>query len=189
MPEFTYTTTVSAPIERVWGFVKDMSNWAPFVSGYQRHEIFSETDSLWVLRGDMGMLSRSVELGVHIDEWIDQQRVRFTLCGKNEPVRGGGVFTLSGPGALEPAPVTPSWWQRVRQWIATRLHALLFGPKQTIQITGGGQSTLTFELKMESTGPTAPLVNAMLAPLIGPACEHLATQIAHHISDDQTEAP
>ena len=46
MPEVEYTTTVNLPSELIWDFVKDMNNWAPFLTGYQKHEILSETDSI-----------------------------------------------------------------------------------------------------------------------------------------------
>jgi carbon monoxide dehydrogenase subunit G len=53
MPEVAYTTTMSLPVETVWDFVKDMNNWAPFLTGYQRHEMLNETDSVWTLKGDV----------------------------------------------------------------------------------------------------------------------------------------
>ncbi|MFT7621162.1 MAG: hypothetical protein ACI9WU_000323 [Myxococcota bacterium] len=194
MPAVTHTTTVAAPISSVWDFVKEMTNWAPFVSGYQRHEILTDTESIWILRGDMGMLSREVELGVHIDEWVDQERVSFTLTGKNEPVNGGGVFTLATPkgaAAVEtlPAPVL-SWWQRLTGRFGAWLYGVLFGkreaPASASDQSGPIESTLTFELRMESTGPTAPLVNAMLTPLLGPACEELASRIAQTLSKESS---
>jgi carbon monoxide dehydrogenase subunit G len=37
MPEVEYTTVVNLPPETVWDFVKDMNNWAPFLTGYQKH--------------------------------------------------------------------------------------------------------------------------------------------------------
>ena len=39
MPEVEYTTTVNLPPSEIWEFVKDMNNWAPFLTGYQQHEI------------------------------------------------------------------------------------------------------------------------------------------------------
>ena len=37
-------------------FVSDMNNWAPFLTGYQKHEIIDDTDSIWTLKGEVGML-------------------------------------------------------------------------------------------------------------------------------------
>src|ERR1700744_1277883 len=51
MPEVEYMTTMQLEPQRVWEFVRDMNNWAPFLTGYQKHEIESETDSIWTLKG------------------------------------------------------------------------------------------------------------------------------------------
>ena len=64
MPEVEYTTTVNLPREKVWDFVKDMNNWAPFLTGYQKHEILNDTDSIWTLKGDVGVLAIGEEGGV-----------------------------------------------------------------------------------------------------------------------------
>jgi hypothetical protein len=40
---------------------------------------------------------------------------------------------------------------------------------------------LTFTLRMEAGGPTAPLINAMLGPVMLPAAEDLAHKIASHL--------
>src|SRR5262249_61078339 len=89
MPEVEYTTTMSLPPDAIWAFVKDMNNWAPFLTGYQRHEIQSDTDSVWWLKGDVGILSRTVQLQAHVTEWRGPERVAFTLTGLNEQVEGG----------------------------------------------------------------------------------------------------
>ena len=44
-------TTMKLAPEAVWEFVKDMNNWAPFLTGYQKHEIENDTDSIWTLKG------------------------------------------------------------------------------------------------------------------------------------------
>ena len=94
MPEVEYTTTLSLPREAVWSFVKDMNNWAPFLTGYQRHEILSDTDSIWTLKGDVGVLARVVKLKAHVTDWSGPDRVAFTLTGLNEPVEGGGELVM-----------------------------------------------------------------------------------------------
>ncbi len=38
MPETEYTTTAKLPVEVIWDFVREMDNWAAFVTGYQSHE-------------------------------------------------------------------------------------------------------------------------------------------------------
>ncbi len=44
MAESEYSTTARLPLETIWDFVKEMDNWAPFLTGYQAHEKQSETD-------------------------------------------------------------------------------------------------------------------------------------------------
>ncbi len=118
MPEVAYTTAMRSPLDAVWAFVSDMNNWAPFLTGYQKHEIIDATDSLWTLKGEVGILSRKVELRAHVTEWVEPQRVSFTLTGLNEAVDGGGTLVLrratAGSGAASlstlatlPAPSKP----------------------------------------------------------------------------------
>src|SRR5215813_438273 len=85
--------------EQVWEFVRDMNNWAPFLTGYQSHVIESETDSIWTLKGDVGVLSRTVRLKAHVTEWSGPERVSFTLLGLDEVVEGGGTLTIEKPAA------------------------------------------------------------------------------------------
>ena len=94
MPEVEYVTTLPLGREPVWEFVKDMNNWAPFLTGYQKHQIIDETDSIWTLKGDVGILSRVVEFRAHITEWSGPERVSFTLTGLNEAVEGGGTLRM-----------------------------------------------------------------------------------------------
>ena len=96
MPEVEYTTTLSISREDVWTFVKDMNNWAPFLTGYQRHEILSETDSIWTLKGDVGVLARIVRLKAHVTDWSGPDRVAFTLTGLNEAVEGEELVMRRG---------------------------------------------------------------------------------------------
>src|ERR1700689_3641435 len=102
MPEVEYTTQVGLPREAVWEFVKDMNNWAPYLTGYQTHEVLSETDSIWTLKGDVGVLARIVKLKAHVTDWSGPDRVAFTLTGLNEPVEGGGELVMR-PGSAAPA--------------------------------------------------------------------------------------
>src|SRR5512138_1993202 len=102
MPEVQYETTMTIPPEKVWEFVKDMNNWAPFLTGYQKHVIESETDSVWTLKGDVGVLSRVVELKAHVTEWAGPEKVSFTLTGLNESVDGGGTLLIGRCGEAAP---------------------------------------------------------------------------------------
>jgi hypothetical protein len=187
MPEVEYATTVNLPPEVVWDFVKDMNNWAPFLTGYQKHEIVNETDSIWTLKGDVGMLARRVELRAHITEWAGPERVSFTLTGLNEEVDGGGVLMMSkASGAPAVAPVKKvSFFRRMVNSMFRFFFRLVNGKgaqrSDKALVIGLNASELRFTLRMDAGGPTGPLVNAMLAPALLPAAEDLANKIAAHL--------
>jgi carbon monoxide dehydrogenase subunit G len=191
MPEVEYATTMSLPRPLVWEFVKDMNNWAPFLTGYQKHEILDETDSVWTLRGDVGILSRVVKLQAHITEWVDQERVAFTLTGLNEKVDGGGVLVMDDMVADAPLPKPKRRWfgRRFLDWFFRTMFRRMHGegPKR-LAATAGAQARLTFTLRMNAGGPTGPLVNAMLGPVLLPAAEDLANKIAAHLERTHIEA-
>ncbi len=191
MPEVQYRTTMSLPPEKVWEFVKDMNNWAPFLTGYQTHEIVDDTDSIWTLKGDVGILSRLVKLRAHVTEWNGPEKVAFTLTGINEKVDGGGELVM-GPvteeseAAAEAAP-KPGVMRRFVNWIFRGMFRLLNG-KGVKRLAapvaaGSGGSQLVFTLRMDAGGPTGPLVNAMLGPAMLPAAEDLANKIAAHLEE------
>jgi len=192
MPEVEYTTTLAIPRDVIWDFVKDMNNWAPFLTGYQKHEILSDTDSIWTLKGDVGVLARRVQLKAHVTEWSGPDRVSFTLTGINEQVDGGGVLRMSDDvaGPASPAParalaVKRSFFGGLIDAIFRFFFRLVNGkaPERAApsKATGGPTSRLTFTLRMDAGGPTGPLVNAMLGPALLPAAEDLANKIAAHL--------
>lgn len=192
MPEVEYATTMPLARPLIWEFVKDMNNWAPFVTGYQKHEIIDDTDSIWTLKGDVGILSREVKLRAHITEWVDEQRVTFTLTGLNEKVDGGGVLVMSDEAAATPGEAAAPAPKRKRRWFGRRL-VDWFVRKMFRRVHGAGpqrlaapatataRSRLSFTLRMDAGGPTGPLVNAMLGPALEPAAEDLANKIAAHL--------
>lgn len=200
MPEVAYTTTMSLTPDEIWEFVKDMNNWAPFLTGYQKHEILSETDSIWWLKGDVGILSRTVELKAHVTEWQGPDKVAFTLVGLNEQVEGGGELVMSrcaDPNAAAPAlavVAAPKPRRRglfgrmldaIFRWLYRRAHGK---PVERLPAAGRPVSELRFTLRMEAGGPTGPLVNALLAPALMPAAEDLANKIAAHLEGRQAAA-
>jgi len=195
MPEVEYTTVVNLPPEKVWDFVKDMNNWAPFLTGYQKHQILSDTDSIWTLKGDVGVLARTVELKAHITEWNGPERVSFTLAGINELVEGGGTLTM-GPYTETAAAAAPimkrrSFFGRIVDAIFRFLFRRVSGPAperetKVLPAADGSASRLQFILRMDAGGPTGPLVNAMLGPALLPAAEDLANKIAAHL--EKTDA-
>lgn len=189
MPEVEYTTTLQLAPELIWDFVKDMNNWAPFLTGYQKHEILSDTDSIWTLRGDVGVLARKVQLKAHITEWNGPEKVSFTLTGLNEQVDGGGELQMGlvAQGAALPAPAKKPWFFRrllnaLFRFFFRRMHGA--GPVRSLPSgpsNGQPTSRLKFTLRMDAGGPTGPLVNAMLGPALLPAAEDLANRIAAHL--------
>ena len=95
MPEIRREAILPLPIRQVWEFIADMNNWAHDLPGYCSHEIESDTESVWRLRGDVGILSREIDLQVIITEWVEHIRVRFTLKGVYEPVKGRGQVGIT----------------------------------------------------------------------------------------------
>lgn len=194
MAEAEYVTRVAAPVARVWDFVHEMDNWAAFLRGYQSHEKQGERDSIWVLKGDVGAVTRTVKFHVHIDEWDAPARVRFTLRGLNEEMNGGGSFWLQPAAAQPPGPAAshaakgPGWFARLVRWAYRRI----FGRSQrahaasaanTEGAAGAECSQLGFHLRIAPGGPMGPLVDAMLNPLMLPVAEELAEKIAARLEE------
>ncbi len=95
MPTVDYTATIEVPRDLVWAFVRDINNWAPLAKGYQEHQVVDDRQSMWTVKGDIGPISRVTKFEVQITEWLDGERVAFTLRGLNEPVSGGGAIGLT----------------------------------------------------------------------------------------------
>ncbi len=194
MPEVTYKTEMSVPIDRIWDFVKDMNNWAPMLTGYQGHEIEDDEHSVWTLKGDVGILSRTVKLAVVITEWVDGERVSFTLEGLNEAVSGDGTFEMSADEAAAPAVVEApapqkGLFARLLEWFFATVFKKKFGEvERALPAPSSGAASLSFRLRMEAAGPTGPLVNAMLEPALMPATEDLGNKIAAHLEQAQATA-
>ena len=205
MAEAEYTTATRVPIDRVWDFVQEMDNWGRFVTGYQKHEKQDETHSTWTLKGDVGVLSRTLTFKVVITEWNGPGRVSFTLDGVNEPMRGEGTFTMitvSGDqlgevaarlrlatrddGVTSVVPAAPrknflfrlleSFWRWVLQLAGGGAPARDAAATRAAAI-GDSMTQLSFKLRLAPGGPMAPMVEAMIRPLLLPAAEDLANRI------------
>jgi len=98
MPSGMHQEMINLPIEVVWGFVKDMDNWAPLVPGYIQHEKLSESLSTWEFKSDIGILKKKVSLLVEIKEWKVPTRVSFDLTGVSDKYAGGGYFEAEALG-------------------------------------------------------------------------------------------
>jgi len=172
--------------------VKKIDNWAPLVTGYRAHEQQSETDSLWTLKGDIGALARVIQFQVHITEWNGPSRVAFDLKGLNEPLAGGGSFEMracgSGEAATGPAASRSNPVSRFFEAIARSLLRLFGGgaPRRAAADDAGpGESTaeLRFRLEVNPGGPMAPMLNALMKPVMLPAAEQLADGIVAKLEE------
>lgn len=198
MPEVVYRHPVGASVEQVWDFVKDIHNWAPMMTGYQSHEEKSDRHSIWVLKGDVGMLSRTVTLDVKITDWSGPDRVAFELEGIGEAVTGGGAFEIlplvpegMAEASPEPTPEPPplSFFARLLRRVFGFLYRRKYGVIAAPASDVVPDSQLVFTWRMEAGGPTAPLVNAMLGPAMAPAAENLAAQIGAAVEAKAAASP
>ena len=167
MPETTYSTTTQLGPEELWAFVKDMDNWAPYLTGYQSHEKISEALSEWTLKGDAGPLARTVTFRVHVTEWNGPERVAFELEGLNEDMGGSGCFEIS---TEENPPLESSSPGVLARFFATLLRAL--GVRPNHDASEGG-TRVTFRLNVEPRGPMAPMISAMIQPALRPTARNL----------------
>src|SRR5262249_32292958 len=156
------------------------------LTGYQSHEIIDQTDSIWTLKGDVGLLSRTVKLRAHVTEWNGPERVAFTLTGLNEAVEGGGMLVMEPwqgeAAAPTAAPPGPGRWRRFLGFLFRILHRSMHGAgPRRLPAPARPAARLTFTLRMEASGPSGPLVNALLEPALMPAAEDLANKIAAHL--------
>jgi carbon monoxide dehydrogenase subunit G len=199
--EAEYTTTTRVPIDAVWAFVQEMDNWGRFVTGYQKHEKQDDRHSTWTLKGDVGVLSRTLTFAVEIVEWNGPSRVSFTLKGKNEPMQGEGTFTLSEEGGTSAAPIAVAapeppkpnalfrLFQSFWRWLLGRAGggAPQRDASAALPAPAGATTTrLRFALKLTPGGPMAPMVEAMIRPLLLPAAEDLANRILAQLEAEQT---
>lgn len=189
-----YSTSTKLPIETIWDFVKEMDNWADLVTGYQSHEKQSDEDSTWVLKGDLGPMSRMLKLQVHITEWNGPTRVTFELKGINELMDGHGTFEMSSyeeesePGVHVAPAERKNFILRLLEAIARFFVRLLSGgaPERAASADAGpgaGMAKLTFKLELKPGGPMAPMIDSLIKPVILPAAEQLAGNIMARLEE------
>jgi carbon monoxide dehydrogenase subunit G len=182
MAEVEYSATTRLPAETVWDFVQEMDHWAAFVTGYQSHEKQGASDSRWTLKGDLGVMARTLTFQVRVTEWDGPRRVRFEMQGLNESMTGSGCFELSSAGEeATPAPA-PGPLRRLLDALARFFYRWIHGrverPALAATAAQGADATrLRFRLRIDPGGPMAPMVDAMIAPLLAPAAESLAERI------------
>ena len=192
MAEHTHSLTTPVGADVVWDFVSDMDRWAPFLLGYQKHEKRSDSESIWTIKGDVGSLTRIVDFRVLITEWIEPEHVRFTLEGIGEPMRGHGSFQLEALDPEQAAAQTtaveePTVGFLVRLWAALVRRVLGRGrDARRAQSAAGAEPAvvrLTFHLSLTPEGTMAPMINAMIRPVMVATAEDLAQRIVAHLED------
>lgn len=167
MPEVRVAASVDKPVQAVWPWVREMDNWAPMLRGYQAHRKESETESVWTLTGDLGPMSKTIEMRVSITDWQDGERVAFELVGIDEAVTGEGAFDITEDLPPEPPPPPKrGLLRRFIDWILGRKPALP-APLEP------AESHVVFTFAIEAGGPMGPMINAML----GPYAEAVATEL------------
>ncbi|HVX21686.1 MAG TPA: SRPBCC family protein [Acidimicrobiales bacterium] len=175
MPEVSYTTEIARPADEVWQYVEDFDNWAHLMIGYQKLRIVTDRQSVWTLRGDVGILSREVDVQVDITEWDPLHRVAFVVQGLTERLEGSGSFLLeevggdpgadgaAGPtagGGPAPAPARRGLFYRFRLAMA---RSLLRRMRRRSARTGGAGTG-------RPEGPAAPARSAPVttgSPAVG----------------------
>jgi len=168
VPEVVANVQVDNSLAEVWAFVRDMDNWAPMMKGYVKHEKHSEADSVWTLTGDLGPFSKTVDLKVHVTEWLDAERVAFEMEGVIEQVTATGSLELSDK---QPIALPRSFWQRLLDWLLRR---------RAIG-TGVGEANLTFTFSIQAGGPMGPMINPMLGPYSDAVARELLDSVASHL--------
>jgi carbon monoxide dehydrogenase subunit G len=184
MPEVEYSAEIAAPVLAVWDFVKEMDNWAPLLTGYQKHEKINAEESLWFVKGELAGMTRIAEFRVLITEWVAPQRVAFSLQGLQEPVNGTGEFVASEIGEAYPAPQGAGrlgrFRNRIARWVLNRIFRRRPGASQEPRV-GTKLSRITFALKLQAGGALGPVMNIMLAPMLKPVVQDLADHIAKEV--------
>lgn len=192
MAEADYTTTARIPREAIWDFVKEIDNFAPFFMGYQEHHQESETESIWVLKGDLGAMTRMLKFKVNITEWNGPDIVRFELVGINEAMTGEGTFEMKpfeNEGDVAAANATPA----AAKGPIARFFAAIFRfffqlvrgkPERAEGADAGpaaGTTRIQFRLRVDPGGPMAPMINAMIKPLMPSFAEDFAGKLVGHL--------
>jgi carbon monoxide dehydrogenase subunit G len=173
MPEVVARTELSRPLNEVWGFVKDMDNWAPMLKGYVKHEQRTDKESIWSLSGDLGPFSKTVDFHVRVTEWLDAERVAFELAGVTEQVSGHGSLDIGGS---QPPAIHRSLWQRIWDWLTGR------SPEAV-----SGETSLTFTFSIQAGGPMGPMLNPMLGPYSEAVAKGLLASISDHFEGEQDD--
>ncbi|HKJ23908.1 MAG TPA: SRPBCC family protein [Myxococcota bacterium] len=197
MAEAEYVTTARIPREAIWDFVKDIDNFAPFFMGYQLHAQQSETKSTWVLKGDLGAMTRMLKFRVTITEWNGPDVVRFEIQGLNEAMTGEGSFRMQPYEDAGDAAAAEAAAPSEAKGPIARLFAAIFRfffqlfrgkPQRAATADAGpaaGTTRIEFRLRVDPGGPMAPMINAMIKPLMPSFAEDFAGKLVGHLEARQ----
>ena len=89
---------LAMPAPVVWSFVERYDNWADLFPGYQRHRLTQDGASIWTVRGDLGVLSRIVEVEIRPGPRDAAGAITFAVNGITEEVAGTGTFAVQRLG-------------------------------------------------------------------------------------------
>lgn len=111
---------IDTDAERLWSYMTTFDNWADYVVGYEKFVRVDDTRTVWTLRGDVGILSRAVDIQVDLVEQIPGEMARFELTGLTERLTGTGSFRVqpldgdqASSSTTDAAAISrPSWWRR-----------------------------------------------------------------------------
>ena len=199
-----HSVRIGCSDRELWTFMETFSNWAPYVVGFQSLRQVDDETAVWTLRGDVGILSREVEIEVRLVTWEPGASASFELTGLTERLTGSGSFEVSAapraaapdvenavPETLEPSHrARLSWWARLRRrfgrWLIGRARRRSAptpdaAPSATPASPADQGSWLTFRLEVQPGGAMAPMVEMLMAPLLEPAAEDLSLQIRQAI--------
>ncbi|WP_227937561.1 CoxG family protein [Alkalihalobacillus deserti] len=98
MPVASERGSIHCNIETMWEFIKNMKNWATCMPGYVSFEQVDENVSVWALKGDMGIVKRTVDFTVTVTERNRPEHIAFTLEAKSEGVKGEGSYKAVATG-------------------------------------------------------------------------------------------
>jgi carbon monoxide dehydrogenase subunit G len=185
VPEVSLAADTAATPAEAWVFIENMENWAPFLTGYQRHETIDDRHSLWVVKGELAGLTLVAEFRVAITEWVAPSLVAFELEGVDEPFAGSGHFRIAAAAGTAAGTATPrparGWWARLRDAIARRLLRGVFGQRGTAPpavVVGAPAATrLECTLALNAGGGSGPIMNLLLAPMLPAIAQDMADRI------------
>ncbi|MDT8860123.1 SRPBCC family protein [Alkalihalobacillus sp. MEB130] len=92
MPVASESGNVNCNIDTMWEFIKEMENWAPCMPGYVSFQKVDTNVSIWALKGDMGILKRTMNFKVTVTERVKPERVAFKLEAQSIGIKGEGSY-------------------------------------------------------------------------------------------------